>query len=76
MHPPLAENLHGEECRKVIEQLHKCHADHPYRKFLGACNDLKRALNRCLNKEYRERQAASLERARKTKELYKKMNED
>lgn len=76
MHPNLADHLHGEECRKVIEQLQKCHADHPYRKFFGACNDLKRALNRCLHKEYKERQSANLERSRKTKEAYRKMNED
>ena len=76
MHPNLADHLHSEECRKVIEQLRKCHAEHPYRKFLGACNDFKRALNDCLYKEYKESQKANLEQARKKKELYKKMNQD
>ena len=76
MHPNLADHLHNEECRKVIEQLRKCHAEYPYRKFLGACNDFKRALNDCLHKEYKERQKANLEQARKKKELYKKMNQD
>lgn len=76
MHPNLADHLHGEECRKVIAQLHKCHAEHPYRKFFGACNDLKRALDQCLHKEYKERRTASFERARKKKEAYKRINED
>ena len=76
MHPNLADHLHGEECRKIIEQLHRCHAEHPYRKFFGICNDFKRALNRCLQKEYEEKQKANLERAKKVKELYKKMNDE
>ena len=76
MHPNLADHLHSEECRKVIRELQKCHAEHPYRKFLGACNDLKRALNACLQKEYQERQTTNLEEARRKREAYKRMNED
>lgn len=76
MHPNLADHLHGEECRKIIEQLQRCHAEHPYRKFFGACNDLKRALNRCLHEEYKKRQTENLEQARRKREVYKRLDED
>ena len=76
MHPNLAGHLHTEECRKIIEQLHRCHAEHPFRKFFGVCNDLKRALNRCLQKEYEERQRTNFESAKKFKERYRKRNEE
>lgn len=54
MHPSLALHLHKEECRKIISQLHKCHEEKKYSKFWGACNDVRRALDRCLQKEYLE----------------------
>lgn len=80
MHPSLARHLHGEECREIIEQLHSCHANHPYKKFFGACNDLKRALNRCLQKEYEVRRKqsyqASVERKRRYKELLQEEEDD
>jgi len=52
MHPNLAPHLHNEECRKIIEQLHKCHAESKFGKFWGACNETRRALDRCLQREY------------------------
>lgn len=70
MHPSLAPHLHGEECREVIAKLHKCHAEEPYRKFLGACNDLKIALDRCLKKEYHVRQKANYKSATLRKQRY------
>lgn len=63
MHPSLAPHLHGEECRQIIEQLHKCHAENPYRKFFGACNEVRRALDRCLQKEYQVRQKKNYQTA-------------
>ncbi len=76
MHPSLAPHLHGEDCRKVIEQLSKCHEDHPLQKFLGVCNPLKRALNRCLQKEYEERQRKNYELAQEKKKAFKKLYEE
>ena len=76
MHPSLAPHLHGEECRKIIEQLTNCHRDHPLRKFLGVCNPLKRALNRCLQKEYEERQRKNFELAQERRAAYKLLNDD
>ena len=72
MHPNLAEHLHSEECREVIAALHQCHTDHPCRKFLGICNDLKRALNKCLQKEYEVKQKQNYKESVDRKERYKK----
>lgn len=76
MHPSLAPHLHGEDCRKIIEQLNKCHEDHPLRKFLGACNPLKRALNDCLQREYHEKQRRNYELAQERKRAFRKVYED
>ena len=76
MHPNLAPSLHSEECQKVIEALQKCHADHPYKKFLGACNDLKRALDSCLYREYKQTQKKNLQRSIDIKQKYQRMNKD
>ena len=34
-------------CAEAIEALAECHAAHPYRKFVGACNAQKKALGEC-----------------------------
>jgi len=73
MHPTFAPHLHGEECRKIIQQLNQCHEDHPFRKFVGVCNDLKRALNACLQKEYVEKRKKNYELAQKKKEAFRKL---
>ena len=51
--------------RKIIQELNRCHEEHPFRKFVGACNDLKRALNACLQKEYVEKRRKNYELAQK-----------
>lgn len=73
MHPNLASHLHNEECRKVIEQLYQCHTENPYRKFWGACNEFKRALNKCLQKEYEAKQKINFQEALERKKRYKKL---
>lgn len=50
MHPPLAKHLHPM-CGPVIDELHECHADHPVKKFIGACNDAAKRLDACLYEE-------------------------
>ena len=74
MHPPLHPHLHTEDCRRVIEALTRCHADHPWKKFVGACNDLKRELNRCLQREYIERRQKNWEESIKRKEAAKNLD--
>lgn len=76
MHPDLATHLHSEECRQVIAQLYNCHAEHPYKKFVGACNDLKRALNRCLQKEYEVKQKLNYQDSIRRKKQYKKIMQE
>lgn len=73
MHPNLATHLHSEECRDIIALLHSCHAKNPYRKYFGACNDLKRALNRCLHKEYEARRAESYQKSIERKKRYQQL---
>lgn len=51
MHPNLSPHLHPT-CEEVIRALEECHAAHPLQKFVGKCNGLKAALDRCLAEEY------------------------
>ena len=51
MHPTLSDHLHPG-CEEAIRGLESCHASHPLRKFVGACNSAKAALDRCLADEY------------------------
>lgn len=78
MHPSLAPHLHSAECQGIIRELERCHKDHPLRKFFGACNPLKRALNECLKREVADRRkenyAVALERKKKYQELLKRDN--
>ena len=42
--PPLAP-------RQEVEALVKCHAENPYLKFVGTCNDAKSSLDLCVREE-------------------------
>ena len=68
MHPPLDLHLHSEDCCKVIKALLSCHKTHPIKKYLGACNDLKLELNKCLHKEYLERRRLNWEASKRWKQ--------
>ena len=74
MHPPLHSYQHSEECRAVIQALVRCHADHPWRKFFGACNDLKRELNRCLQRDYIARRQSNFEESQRRKEVARQLD--
>lgn len=60
---------------QVISELLSCHAEHPLRKFLGACNGLKRALDECLQREYVVRRQRNYELAQRRKSAYKTLLE-
>lgn len=51
MHPDLSPHLHSPECNALIRELHKCHEDHPMKKYLGKCSEIDSKLWRCLVKE-------------------------
>lgn len=70
MHPSLAPHLHSEDCRKVIALLHQCHEEHKFAKFLGRCNDLKRELNICLQREYVEKRKHNYDAAQERKKAW------
>ena len=63
MHPSLQLHLHSDECQRVIKALLACHQAHPARRYVGACNQLKLALNRCLQDEYVRRRSANQDQA-------------
>jgi COX assembly protein 2 len=59
MHPHLG--LHNHPlCQAQILALAKCHSDHPWRKFLGTCNEARRVLDVCLGEEFEETRRENL----------------
>jgi hypothetical protein len=52
MHPQL-EAHKDEGCDGVIEALEQCHRAGTFNRFIGVCNDAKRAVDQCLTKEVR-----------------------
>ena len=70
MHPPL--HRPHPDCVAFVKALEKCHAEHKFGKFLGACNDAKRAMDQCFRNEKIRKRTQNLEKARKRKE---RMNE-
>jgi len=62
MHPPL-ERPHPD-CQEVIKALVTCHEERYVAKWVGACNEVKAALDLCLRKEKEVKRDANLLKAR------------
>nr|CCA22679.1 unnamed protein product putative [Albugo laibachii Nc14] len=58
MHPPL--DRPHPLCQQVIKNLKQCHTENPRAKFLGACNEAKRALDDCFRMEKEEKRKQNL----------------
>ncbi|KAA8496486.1 COX assembly mitochondrial protein 2-like [Porphyridium purpureum] len=67
MHPNLALHIHPV-CQEFILALQECHAENKYLKYVGACNDVRLELDRCLKQESRVRRELNLQAAREEKE--------
>ncbi len=60
MHPPL--HRPHPQCQQVIKDLDRCHAENPYAKFWGSCNEAKgeHRVSRDYNYRYRSPESCSL----------------
>jgi COX assembly protein 2 len=76
MHPSLALHLHSKQCQAIILELERCHKEHALRKFFGACNPLKRALNECLKREVADRRKENYAIAQERKKKYQELAKD
>ncbi|ETV79664.1 hypothetical protein H257_06917 [Aphanomyces astaci] len=63
------------ECQALVDELRLCHAEHPYTKFVGSCNDIKAALNECFAKENAFRRKANMDKARAFNKEWKEFKE-
>lgn len=68
MHPLLTVKEHPH-CAEAILALQQCHAEHPWQKFVGVCNEAKRKLDSCFREEKRIKSALNRERAKKDRDV-------
>ena len=65
MHPPLFRP--HPLCGDCVQELVKCHENHPMTKFFGACNDAKTNLDNCFRAEKILKRDANLAKAKSDK---------
>ena len=73
MHPPLGRP--HPECQKQVKQLVSCHENNPFKKYFGACNDHKAALDWCFRKEKQNKRAKNLAKSQKFNEKWEKVKQ-
>jgi COX assembly mitochondrial protein 2 len=49
MHPPL--DRPHPDCNDIINELKQCHITNSFSKYVGRCNDIKFAMDKCLKAE-------------------------
>lgn len=62
MHPPLYRP--HPKCEEFVNALVNCHANFPFSKFMGYCNDDKAAMDICFREEKEETRHANMMKAR------------
>ncbi|CAN8073512.1 unnamed protein product [Agarophyton chilense] len=75
MHPTLALHLHPM-CQEAIRNLKQCHSQRRFAKFLGACNDAKAALDKCLSQEYLVKRELNAAKAKMEKDRLRRILEE
>ncbi|XP_076449292.1 COX assembly mitochondrial protein 2 homolog [Babylonia areolata] len=68
MHPDLARHLHTPQCNALIEALQRCHVEHPVKMYMGYCNDMERAMTKCLKRERIDKRRQNMIKAKEMKE--------
>ncbi|XP_037948510.1 COX assembly mitochondrial protein 2 homolog [Teleopsis dalmanni] len=77
MHPDLSPHLHTPECNQLVQELLNCREENKLTKFLGICNSLDTALNKCLKQERIARSAANRAKSKiKLQEIHERMQAD
>lgn len=71
MHPPL--HRPHPSCEAFVKALEKCHAENNFMKFLGACNDAKRAMDVCFRMEKGVKRDKNFQKAKARRELLSKL---
>ena len=62
MHPPLGRP--HPQCGETVNLLLACHKENPFKKYFGACNDQKLALDTCFKAEKELKRKKNVEKAR------------
>ncbi|XP_070507635.1 COX assembly mitochondrial protein 2 homolog [Chironomus tepperi] len=77
MHPDLSSHLHTPECNELISQLKECHETKKFQKFLGACSDIDRLVQRCLKKELADNRKKNFEQSKINRQkVYERMRQE
>ena len=73
MHPPLGRP--HPECQEQVKLLVSCHENNPFKKYFGACNDHKAALDWCFKKEKHNKRAKNLAKSKQFNEKWEKLKQ-
>lgn len=71
MHTDLSAHLHSNHCNELIQLLHKCHDENPFKKFFGYCNQEDAEMLRCLKQERIARRAQNRIKSEEMKKRWK-----
>lgn len=73
MHPSISTLHKCLQCQEAIEELEQCHKQKTFAKFVGACNQAKASLDKCLSDQYLVMRELNAQKSRKEKARLKKI---